>query len=322
MAVHTHLEELAQRIADRLARDERVVGVLLLGSVAQAHDWERSDLDLLAVVEGEGAEQAPPLLVADIEGVPAQVEWVTLDAFLAGNGLSAAPRGSEPARLRSQLEVGARAYARTLFDRTGEIARALAHAAELPDPTRDAFRLFYIAWAGHATHAAQQCLALARPELALIWARRALDEVGRLALVEGGQYPTKVWQLQLERERPDFYAAYVRLVTEVEDAATTCLRILDRVSGEIEDSLPACRKFVRAAFEGCPGPLSLRQLISRLQTACQIEFARALGPAAWGLVEQLVERGVLRQDKRRAEYPTRGNGVVFDEIVYAPAGDG
>jgi len=311
MEIHTNLEELAQRIASRLAQDERVVGVLLLGSVAQAHDWERSDLDLLAVVDGDRAEGAPPLLVAEIEGVPAQVEWVTLEAFLGEN--------SEPARLRSELAAGARAYARTLFDRTGQIAQALAHAGELPETTREAFRLFYIAWAGHAIHAAQQYLALSRPELALTWARRALDEVGRLALVEAGHYPTKAWQLQLERARPDFYAAYVHLVTEAGDAVPACERILNRVDGEIEDSLPACRRFVRRAFEGCPGPLTLCQLMNRLQTACQIEFARALGPAAWGLVEQLVERGVLAQDKRRAEYPTRGNRVVFDEIVYAPA---
>jgi len=311
MLVRTHLEELAQRIANRLAQDERVIGVLLLGSVAQEQSWQRSDLDLLAIVDGDRPEQAPPLLVTEIEGVPAQVEWTTLDAFLGEN--------RERPSLRSQLAVGARAYARVLLDRSGQIADAVEAAREFPDATRQAFRLIYIGWAGHAIHAAEQYLALSRPEVALTWARRALDEAGRLALVEQGVYPTKAWQLQLERVRPDLHADYVHLVAASGDAAETCRRILDCVGAELDRSLPACAQFIRHAFEGCPGPLPLCQLMNRLQTACQIEFARALGPAAWGMVEQLVERGVLSQQRRPVEFPTRGNGVVFDETVYAPA---
>jgi len=312
MAVGVHLEELAHRLAARLAQDERVVGVLLLGSVAQEQAWRRSDLDLLVIVDGERAEQAPPLLVTQIEGVPAQVEWITLDAFLGEH--------RERAPLRSHLALGARAYARVLVDRTGQISDALSRARTFPETTREAFRLIYIGWAGHAIHAAEQYLALSRPEVAVTWARRALDEAGRLALVEQGVYPTKAWQLQLERVRPDLHADYVILVSQAGDAEAVCRRILGRVNAELECSLPACARFVRGAFEGWPGPLALPQLISRLQTACQIEFGRALGPAAWGLVEQLVQRGVLAQHQRCAEFPTRGSGIIFDEIVYAPAG--
>ena len=312
MAVGTRLEVLAQRIANRLAEDERVVGVLLLGSVAQEQSWEGSDLDLLAIVDGDRPEQAPPLLVTEIEGVPAQVEWTTAEAFFGEN--------RERARLRSQLALGARAYAKVLVDRTGQIADAVARAAEFPEATRDAFRLIYIGWAGHAIHAAEQYLALSRPEIALAWARRALDEAGRLALVEQGMYPTKAWQCQLERARPDFYRDYLALAAAAGEAAARCREILNRVGEELDRSLPACLQFVRRAFEGCPGPLTLCQLMNRLQTACQVEFARALGPAAWGLIEQLVQRGALVQENRPAEFPIRGNGVVFDEIVYAPAG--
>jgi hypothetical protein len=312
MAVGIHLEELAQKLAARLAQDKRVVGVLLLGSVAQEQAWQRSDLDLLVIVDGERAEQAPPLLVTQIEGVPAQVEWSTLEAFL-GEHRDRAP-------LRSHLALGARAYARVLLDRSGQITDALSRAREFPEATREAFRLIYIGWAGHAIHAAEQYLALSRPEVALTWARRALDEAGRLALVEQGVYPTKAWQLQLERVRPDLHADYVILVSKAGDPEALCRRILGRVDIELERSLPACARFVRRAFEGCPGPLALPQLITRLQTACQIEFGRALGPAAWGMVEQLVQRGVLAPDRRCAEFPTRGSGVIFDEIVYAPPG--
>lgn len=311
MAVRTRLEELATRIADRLARDERVVGVLLLGSVAQDRSWERSDLDLLAVVEADAPEQAPPLLVTEIEGVPVQVEWTTLETFL---GESA----REGTRLRSQLALGARAYARVLCDRTGQLTEAIARAREFPEAIRQAFRLIYIGWAGHALHAAEQYLALSRPGIALAWARRALDEVGRLALIQQGVYPTKAWQCQLETVRPDMYADYLRLVA-LGDGVEACRAILARIEAEVSSALPACAAFIRAAFEHCPGPLSLNQLINRLQTACQVEFARALGPAAWGLIEQLVQHGVLTRDRRPAEFPTRGNGVIFDEIVYAPA---
>ena len=310
MAVRTRLEELAQQIADRLAEDGRVVGVLLLGSVAQEQSWERSDLDLLAVVDSDRAEQAPPLLVTEIEGVPAQVEWITLEAFVGED--------RERTRLRSQLVLGARAYARVLFDRTGEVAECVIRAREFPEATRQAFRLVYIGWAGHAIHAAQQHLALSRPEVALTWARRALDEAGRLALVEQGVYPTKAWQLQLAPVRPDLYADYLALVAATGDPVAICRDMLDRTDAELERSVPACAEFIRRAFEGYPGPLALSQLMNRLQTACQIEFARALGPAAWGLVEQLVQRGALAQERRPAEFPTRGNGVVFDEVVYAP----
>jgi hypothetical protein len=312
MAVATKLEVLAQRIANRLAEDERVVGVLLLGSVAQAQSWEGSDLDLLAIVDSDRPEQAPPLLVTDVEGVPAQVEWTTLEAFLGEN--------RERARLRSQLALGARAYARVLIDRSGQIADAVARAQEFPEATRDAFRLIYIGWAGHAIHAAEQYLALGRPEIALAWARRALDEAGRLALVEQRTYPTKSWQCQLEHTRPDLYADYLALAAATGGAGATCRAILDRVGIELDQSLPPCLAFIRRAFEGCPGPLTLCQLMNRLQTACQVEFARALGPAAWGLIEQLLQRGALVQEIRQSEFPTRGNGVVFDEIVYSPAG--
>ncbi len=305
------LEELAQKVAERLAQDERVVGVLLLGSVAQQQSWEGSDLDVLAIVGGDAPEQAPPLLVTEVEGVPAQVEWGTLEAFL-GEG------GREGTRLRNQLAIGARAYARVLFDRTGQVTEAVARAREFHEATRHAFRFIYVGWAGHALHAAQQYLALARPGIALAWARRALDEVGRLALVEAGVYPTKAWQCQLEAVRPDLYAEYVRLVA-LGDGAEACHEILAHVRAEVLNSLPACAEFIRGAFENCPGPLPLTQLVNRLQTACQVEFARALGPAAWGLIEQLVEHGVLTRQRQRAEFPTRGNGVVFDEVVYAPA---
>ena len=311
MAVRTRLEELAQRIANRLAQDERVIGVLLLGSVAQDQSWERSDLDLLAVVDGDCPEQAPPLMVTEVEGVPAQVEWTTLEAFLGEN--------RERATLRNQLLLGVRAYARILVDRTGQIAEAVQRAVEFPEPTRQAFRLIYIGWAGHAMHAAEQYLALSRPEIALTWARRALDEAGRLALVEEGIYPTKAWQLQLERVRPDLYADYVRLTAAPGEPADACREILTRVDAELGDPVRACMRFIRQACDGCPGPLTLSQLMNRLQTACQVEFVRALGPATWGLLEQLLERGAVVRETRRAEYPTRGNGVVFDEAVYAPA---
>ena len=313
MTVSTRLEELAERLAQRLAQDERVLGVLLLGSVAQGQSWEGSDLDLLAVVDGESPQHAPPLLVTEVEGVPAQVEWGTLDALFGD--------AREPARLSSQVAVGARAYARVLFDRTGQIADAIERARELLEATRHALRLIYIGWAGHAIHAAQQYLALSRSEIALAWARRALDEVGRLALVEQGVYPTKAWQCQIEPARPDLYADYVRLVAATGDAQTTCRAILERVEQELQRSLPACAQFIRRAFEGCPGPLSLSQLVNRLQTACQVEFARSLGPAAWGLIEQLMERGVLAPQRRPVEFPTRGSGVVFEEVVYAPASE-
>lgn len=312
MAVGTRLEVLARQIADKLAEDDRVVGVLLLGSVAQAQSWERSDLDLLAIVDGDAPEQAPPLLVTELDGVPCQVEWTPLDAFLGED--------RERTKLRSQVALGARAYARVLFDRTGQIAEAIERAREFPEATRDAFRLIYIGWAGHAIHAAEQYLALARPEIALTWARRALDEASRLALVEEGVYPTKAWQCQLERVRPDLYADYVRLTVADGDAPAACRAIIDCVDAELRRSLPLCDHFVRRACQGCPGPLSLSQLLNRLQTACQVEFARALGPAAWGLIEQLVQHGVLAQQRRLAEFPTRGNGVVFDEVVYCPAG--
>lgn len=313
MAVSTRLEGLAERLAQRLMQDERVVGVLLLGSVAQGQSWAGSDLDLLAIVDGESPEHAPPLLVTEVEGVSAQVEWATLDALLGD------PR--EPARLSSQVAVGARAYARVLFDRTGQIADAIERARELPEATAHALRLIYIGWAGHAVHAAQQYLALSRSEVALAWARRALDEVGRLALVEHGVYPTKAWQCQLDGVRADLYADYLRLVAASGDPQTTCRAILEHVDSQLHKSQPACAQFVRRAFEGCPGPLSLSQLVNRLQTACQVEFARSLGPAAWGLVEQLVARGVLASQRRPAEFPTRGSGVVFEEVVYAPAGE-
>jgi len=313
MAVRTRLEELAQQVSDRLAKDERVVGVLLLGSVAQQHAWDRSDLHLLVIVDGDAPEQAPPLLVTEVDGVAVQVEWGTLEAFL-GEG------GREATRLRNQLAVGARAYAKVLFDRTGRITDAVQRAREFPEATRHAFRLIYVGWAGHAMHAAEQYLALSRPEIALAWARRALDEVGRLALVEGGVYPTKAWQCQLESVRPDLYAEYARLVA-LGDGVAACRAILDRTQAEVLNSLPACAAFIRGAFEHCPGPLSLGQLVNRLQTACQVEFARALGPAAWGLIEQLVQHAVLAQTRRPVEFPTRGNGVVFDEVVYAPAAE-
>jgi hypothetical protein len=310
MAVRTRLEELARQIADRLGEDERVVAVLLLGSVAQEQSWQGSDLDLLTVVDGDVPEQAPPLLVTDVEGVPAQVEWASLEAFLGESG-------REGTRLRNQLAAGARAYAKVLFDRSGQVTEAVERAREFPDATRHAFRLIYVGWAGHAMHAAEQYLALSRPGVALAWARRALDEVGRLALVEAGVYPTKAWQCQLEAERPDLYAEYVRLVA-LGDGGDACRTILAHTQAEVLNSLPACAAFIRRAFAGCPGPLSLSQLINRLQTACQVEFARALGPAAWGLIEQLVQHRVLARDRRPAEFPTRGNGVVFDEVVYAP----
>lgn len=311
MAVSTRFEVLAREIAQRLAQDERVVGVVLLGSVAQDQAWEGSDLDLLAIVDGDSGEGAPPLLVTAAGGVPVQIEWTTLESFLGED--------RERTRLRSQVALGTRAYARVLFDRSGQIGEALGRAREFPEATRNAFRLIYIGWAGHALHAAQQHLARARPEIALTWARRALDEATRLALIEQGVYPTKAWQWQLEQVRPDLYADYVRLSLAAGGADEVCRAVLERVEAQLQESLPACAQFVRGAFQGCPGPLSLCELLHRLQGACQVEFARALGPAAWGLMEQLLRRGVLTPQTRRAEFPMRGSGVVFDEVVYAPA---
>lgn len=68
LLMSVHLGEVASRIAEELARDKRVLAVILFGSVAMGEATRESDLDLLVVLEefNRGIEDEFTLELSDL----------------------------------------------------------------------------------------------------------------------------------------------------------------------------------------------------------------------------------------------------------------
>lgn len=210
--MYPHHETAIARVIERFAAEERVLGILLAGSIAHGTESEASDVDIMLVVSddeltslrAQNASAFSDTPLAGYEGGYIDVKYVS-PGYLA----DVAERGSEPSRFAFD-------GSQVLFSRIDGLDDLVAAASRYPIEVRDDRIARFAAQVDAWTWMSGEAEKKGNPYLMATATSRVALFGGRMLLAHNHMlYPFHKWFLRQLEAAPDKPEGIVELIREV-----------------------------------------------------------------------------------------------------------
>jgi hypothetical protein len=210
--MYPHHETAIARVIERFAAEERVLGILLAGSIAHGTESEASDVDIMLVVSDDELTSLRAQNASAFSDTPlAGYEGGYIDVKYASPGYLAdvAERGSEPSRFAFD-------GSQVLFSRIDGLDDLVAAASRYPIEVRDDRIARFAAQVDAWTWMSGEAEKKGNPYLMATATSRVALFGGRMLLAHNHMlYPFHKWFLRQLEAAPDKPEGIVELIREV-----------------------------------------------------------------------------------------------------------
>jgi hypothetical protein len=293
-AVRARFEAALEAVVARLRRDPYVLAAILFGSLAHDVVWEKSDIDLLLVVQ-EGARRRAEGVSLVEHGVNIHAATIPRSEF----------RRTIEGSLQSSFLLSAVSMGRLLFSNDPSVEALLADAGGIGSADRQAGLLAAanvvlgaVAKAGKWYHTRGDM------RYAFFWIMKAVDGLAQVETIWNGEVPGREVVQQALRHNPEFFGAVYEQLIDAPKTAESVGRALRRIDGYLRERAPVLFRPILAYLAEADGPRSASDLGHHFARHLNLE---ALEPACEWLADEglivKVSAPVRISEKSRVDLP-------------------
>ena len=267
-AVRARFDAALDAVVARLRQDPYVLAAILFGSLAHDVVWEKSDIDLLLVVQ-EGARRRSEGLSLVEHGVNIHAATIPRSEF----------RRTIEGSLQSSFMMSAVSMGRLLFSTDPSLEALLADAGGLGSADRQAgllgaanLVLGAVAKAGKWYHTRGDM------RYAFFWIMKALDGLAQIETIWNGEVPGREVVQQALRHNPEFFGAVYEQLIDAPKTPESVGRALQRIDGYLRERASVLFRPVLEYLAEADGPRSATDLdhhfarhlnLNGLEAACE-----------------------------------------------------